>query len=376
MDLPKTLVVTNDFPPRLGGVQQYVFNLVRSLPPERVAVLAPAEPGADSFDRTLPFEVLRAGTRTLLPTPRLARRVRDLVRSSGAEVVLFGHALPLALLGPGLAAAGTPYVVCTHGVEYWTALVPGPAAGLRRATGRAAHVFAISRFTARAIRAVVPRRVTMSLLPPGVDVERFRPGLSGTEVRARHGFSDRRLIVCVSRLVPRKGQDVLIEALPRLRGPIGDAGLLIVGDGPYRSRMEAAAARLPAGTVAFAGAVEDAELPAYHSASDVFAMPCRSRFGGLEVEGLGIVFLEAAACGKAAVAGDSGGAPDAVLHEATGLVVDGRRTGPVADALAGLLSDPQRAAAMGNAARSRAERRFAWPRLARLAAARLREAAG
>ena len=374
MEVPRTLVVTNDFPPRVGGVQQYVSNLVRHLPPDRVAVVAPNWPGWREHDRGLPFPVHRFPPTFLWPTGELARKVRTVARETGAEVVLFGHGLPLGLLGPGLSRQGPPYVVATHGAEYWFALTPGLAAALRLATSRARKVLAVSRFTGRVIRTVVPDAVPLSLLPPGVDTERFRPDLSGEEVRSRHRLSDRPLVVCVSRLVPRKGQDVLIRAMPRVLRREPDAALLIVGGGPDRRRLEQLAAELPRGAVTFAGEVPDSELPVHYAAADVFAMPCRSRLAGLEVEGFGIVFLEAAAAGKPVVAGDSGGAAEAVVDGETGLVVDGRHEDAVGEAVASLLADPSRAHAMGKAGRARVERTFAWPRIAGTLARWLAEA--
>ncbi len=374
MEVPRTLVVTNDFPPRVGGVQQYVSNLVRHLPPDRVAVVAPNWPGWREHDRGLPFPVHRFPPTFLWPTGELARKVRTVARETGAEVVLFGHGLPLGLLGPGLSRQGPPYVVATHGAEYWFALTPGLAAALRLATSRARKVLAVSRFTGRVIRTVVPDAVPLSLLPPGVDTERFRPDLSGEEVRSRHRLSDRPLVVCVSRLVPRKGQDVLIRAMPRVLRREPDAALLIVGGGPDRRRLEQLAAELPRGAVTFAGEVPDSELPVHYAAADVFAMPCRSRLAGLEVEGFGIVFLEAAAAGKPVVAGDSGGAAEAVVDGETGLVVDGRHEDAVGEAVASLLADPARAHAMGKAGRARVERTFAWPRIAGTLARWLAEA--
>jgi phosphatidylinositol alpha-1,6-mannosyltransferase len=367
VDVPRTLIVTNDFPPRVGGVQQYVWNVAANLPADRVAVVAPNWPGWREHDAALPFPVHRFPPRFLWPSADLATRVRIAAREHAAEVVLFGHGLPLALLG---ARTGLPYVVATHGTEYWFAQTPGLHRLLRRATAGATRVLAVSRFTGRVIRTAVPGGVPVSLLPPGVDTERFRPDAPGAEeVRRRHGIgTGRPLVVCVSRLVPRKGQDVLIRALPAIRRREPDAALLIVGEGPSRGRLEAMAAGVPTGSVVFAGQVSDAELPAYHAAADVFAMPCRSRLAGLEVEGFGIVFLEAAAAGKPAVAGDSGGAAEAVVDGETGLVVDGRHPGAVAEAVGSLLSNPSRAEAIGKAARTRTERLFTWPRLtARLA---------
>jgi phosphatidylinositol alpha-1,6-mannosyltransferase len=374
VDVPRTLIVTNDFPPRVGGVQQYVWNVASHLPPDRVAVVAPSWPGWREHDRTLPFPVERFPATFLWPSRDLLRRVRLAAREHRAEVVLFGHGLPLALLGPVL---GYPYVVATHGTEYWFALTPALHGLLRRATSRARRVLAISRFTGRTVRTAVPPHVPLSLLPPGVDAERFRPGTTeaGEEVRRRHGIAaGRPLVVCVSRLVRRKGQDVLIEAMPAILRREPDAALLIVGGGPERERLERVSAVAPPGCVAFAGEVPDGDLPAYHAAADVFAMPCRSRLAGLEVEGFGIVFLEAAAAGTAVVAGDSGGAAEAVEDGETGLVVDGRHAGAVAEAVGGLLADPRRSDAMGKAGRERVERLFTWPRLTERLARWLAEA--
>jgi phosphatidylinositol alpha-1,6-mannosyltransferase len=207
-----------------------------------------------------------------------------------------------------------------------------------------------------------------------VDTERFRPDAPGAEeVRRRHRIGERPLVVCVSRLVRRKGQDVLIRAMPAIRRRVPDACLLLVGGGGDAARLRARAAEAP-GTVVLADEVPGDEVPAYHAAADVFAMPCRSRLGGLEVEGFGIVYLEAAASGRPAVAGRSGGAPEAVVDGRTGLVVDGAHVGAVAEAVSALLADPRRGAAMGKAGRARAEGEFAWPVLAERLAGWLREA--
>jgi phosphatidyl-myo-inositol dimannoside synthase len=376
VDVPATLVVTNDFPPRVGGVQQYIHNLVRCLPSDRVAVLAPRWAGWRQFDSAQSFRVHRFPTTTLWPTREIGARTRSLIREVGAEVVLFGHGFPLALLGPDLERRGTPYLVATHGVEYWAARIPGARALLRRATRSASRVLAVSRYTARAIRTAVPPDVPISVLSPGVDTERFRPEVDGASVRRRHGLADRRVVACVSRLVRRKGQDVLIRALPAIRRRVPDACLLVVGGGPDRGRLESLASAAPGGTVVFAGEVLDEELPAYHAAADVFAMPCRSRVAGLEVEGFGMVFLEAAATGRAVVAGDSGGAAEAVVDGDTGLVVDGRHPGAVAEAVATLLADPVQAAAMGKAGRARVEGSFGWPGLTERLARHLCAAVG
>jgi phosphatidylinositol alpha-1,6-mannosyltransferase len=375
VDAPKTLLVTNDYPPRVGGVQRTLHALVEQFPPERIAVLAPRWEGWREHDAAQPYEIYRYPPTFLWPTPELGLRTRSVVRETGAECVLFGHTIPTALLGPGLAKRGIPYVVGAHGAEYWEALVPGMAGLMRYATSRASRVAVMcSAFVARTVRTVVNRDVPVSVLYPGADVERFRPDLPGEIVRERHGLLDRPLVVCVSRLVPRKGQDVLIRAMPAIRRRVPDAALLIVGGGDYRVKLDSMAAEAPPHSVYFSGEVSEEELPLHYAAGDVFAMPCRNRYAGLEVEGWGNVFLEAAACAKPSVAGDSGGAAEAVVDGETGLVVDGRHAGQVAEAVAGLLDDPQRAHRMGKAGRARVERSHTWPVIAERLSLWLREA--
>ena len=358
---PRVLFVTNDFPPRVGGVQQYEWNLLRHLPSGGLAVLAPNWPGWQEHDADQPFPVYRWPGRTMWPTPDLHRRISSHYAEHAADVIVFGQGLPLPMLGPSLAAEGMPYVVLTHGYELWMARLPGSAAFLRHALGSARAVTAISHYTARAIRHAVPARTPLYLLPPAVDAERFVPDLGGGGVRERYALAGRRVILCVSRLIPRKGQDVLIRALPIVRRLVPDAALLIVGDGPYRPKLESLAGDMASDAVVFAGEVADDELPACYAACDVFAMPCRSRWGGLEVEGFGIVFLEAAASGRAALAGRSGGSEEAVEDELTGMLVEGAEPKAVALALAKLLDYPERRAAMGRAGRARVEEGFTWP---------------
>ncbi len=375
-DIPRTLVVTNDFPPRVGGVQQFVWNLVRELPADRVAVLAPNWPGWREHDAAQPFPVHRWPTTFLWPTGELGRRVRGLAAEHGAEVVLFGHGFPLPLLGPGLAWSGLPYVVVTHGAEVWQALVPGFAQPFRRAMAGASEVTAITRYTARRLRSAVPPSVPLTLLPPAVDPERFRPDVDGSRVRDGFDLQGARIVLCVSRLVPRKGQDTLIEAMPVVRELCPDAVLLLAGGGEYRQRLEQLAwAVAPPGSVVFADEVSDDELPAYYAACDLFAMPCRSRFGGLEVEGFGIVFLEASATGKAVVAGRSGGSDEAVEDGLTGLLVEGSEPKAVGLAISRLLEDPALRRRMGQAGRDRVERGFTWTNRAEQLADILRRAA-
>ena len=377
MDVPKTLLVTNDYPPRVGGIQRTLEALVRRFPPDRIAVVCPAFEGAAAFDEAAPYPVFRRASSFLWPTPPVARAVRDAIDRSGAEVVLFGATYPLGLLGPGLAKAGIPYLSAAHGFEYWLSIAPGSHRGHapRHVAGRARAGDVLARSSLASSGPPSPSGVPVSVMYPGADISAFRPDLPFDDLRARHGVTGRPLVVCVSRLVPRKGQDVLIRAMPRIRRRVPDAALLIVGGGPYRGRLDAMAAEAPAGSVVFAGQVSEEDLPRYYRAGDVFAMPCRDRRGGLEVEGWGNVFIEAAACARPVVVGDSGGARESLVDGETGLLVDGADVGAVADAVASLLEDPARAEAMGRAGRERVERAFTWDRAAEQLAGWLRGAA-
>ena len=267
-------------------------------------------------------------------------------------------------------------MVLTHGAELWLARSPGLATGLRQALSGARAVTAVSEYVARVLRRILPPTLPLSILNPGVDAERFAPSVDGSPVRERYGLGSKPVIVCLSRLVPRKGQDVLIRGMSLVRSYVPEAALLVVGDGPYRNQLHALAADAPGGSVVFAGQVDDADLPSHYAGGDLFAMPCRSRWGGLEVEGFGIVFLEAASTGMAVVAGRSGGAAEAVADEETGLLVEGAEPKAVALALARLLTDPEARARMGVVGRARVEAGFTWERQADRLAALLRTAAG
>jgi phosphatidyl-myo-inositol dimannoside synthase len=376
VDVPTTLLVTNDFPPHVGGIQRTLEALVKQLPPDRVGVVCPSSPDQAAYDATASFRVFRQPEPFLWPTRDVASRVGHAARELGAEVVLFGATYPLGLLGPGLARDGLPYVAAAHGFEYWLSIAPGTHALMRRATSRAARVAVMcSAFIARTVRTAVPRNVPVSVLYPGADVERFRPDLETAAIRRELGIGDRPLVVCVSRLVPRKGQDVLIRAIPSIRRRVPDATLLIVGDGPDADRLRTLAARAPEGSVAFAGEVSESDLPRYYAVGDVFAMPCRTRAAGLEVEGWGNVFIEAAACGRPVVVGDSGGARESLVDGETGLLVDGRDVEDVAAAIGTLLGEPELAAKMGEAGRERVLRSHTWPAIAETLAGWLRGAA-
>jgi len=359
-----TLLVTNDFPPRAGGIQVYLAELAARLPAGELVVYAPAWPGAAEFDTAAPYPVHRHPGALMLPVPSVAGRAAQLAREHGCETVWFGAAAPLALLGPGLRrAAGTGRLVAsTHGHEVGWSMLPGARQALRRIGAHTDVVTVVSRYTRRRFSGAFGPLAALEHLPPGIDAERFRPDKAARrELRTRYRLGDRPVITCVSRLVARKGQDALIAALPSVRSRVPGAALLLVGDGPYAARLRAIAVEHGvAEHVVFTGPVRWDELPAHHVTGDVFALPCRTRGRGLDVEGLGIVLLEAAACGLPVVVGDSGGAPETVRDGETGTVVNGRRTAELADALIGLLSDPDRAEAMGAAGREWMLRDWRW----------------
>ena len=367
--MPRILVVTNDYPPRAGGIQSFVEALVRRLPPDEVVVYAPAWPGAEAYDAAEPYPVERHPRSLMLPVPTVARRARDLARRYGCDRVLFGAAAPLGLLAPGLREVGVRRSVgITHGHEAGWALVPGGRSAVRR-VGAAVDVLTyLGDYTrARIAAALVPAdRAKLVRLHPGVDADLFVPEKGRAERRAALGLGERPVVVCVSRLVRRKGQDVLIRALPAIRARVPGVALLLVGSGPDADRLRDLTRRQDlAADVIFSGGVAAADLPSYYAAGDVFAMPCRTRRRGLDVEGLGMVYLEASATGLPVVAGDSGGAPDAVLAGRTGHVVDGRSPAAVAGAVAGLLADPAGAAVMGATGRAWALEEWGWDLQAR-----------
>jgi phosphatidyl-myo-inositol dimannoside synthase len=361
----KVLVVTNDFPPRVGGVNGYVAELMRRFPPGDVTVFAADWPEASEFDARYPQRVVRWPGRGMYPTAPVRDRVEELVREYGADIVLFGAAAPLALMGRSIQRrTGVPYATFTHGVEVWAGQVPVTRGLLGSVTRGAVLTMGVSEWAVQQLRQVVGEEPWIELLPPGVDGTWFHPGVSDVDVRERHGLGDHPVISCVARLTLRKGQDKVIRAMPWILREIPDARFLVVGSGPDRDRLEGLAHRKKvADRVVFAGEVPYEVLPNYFQAGDVFAMPCRTRKLGLEVEAFGLAFIEASAVGRPCVAGDSGGAPEAVLHGETGLVVDGNEVDEVAEAILELLGDPDRAAKLGARGADRVHRDFTWEAL-------------
>ena len=366
--MTRTLVVTNDFPPRPGGIQSFVYELMARRPPGSVVVYAPSWRGAAAHDARLPFPVVRHHGSLMLPEPGVLRRARDIARREECTSVLFGAAAPLGLLAPELRRAGVERCVAlTHGHEAGWARLPAARQLLRRIGDRVDVVTYLGEYTRARLAGALSAEAAaqMAQLPPGVDEGRFVRGAGDASVRARLGLSGRPVVVCVSRLVPRKGQDVLVRAWPHVLRQVPGAALLLVGGGPYRKRLERlvdAVGVRP--SVHLTGSVPREELPAHYDAGDVFAMPCRPRFRGLDTEGLGMVYLEASSTGLPVVAGDAGGAPEAVRDGETGHVVHGGSVRAVAGAVTGLLSDPERARVMGEAGRAWVERAWRWDAVA------------
>jgi phosphatidyl-myo-inositol dimannoside synthase len=381
----KVLIVTNDFPPRSGGIQSFVHSLATGMAAGSVVVYAPAWPGAAEFDAKQPFPVVRHPTSLMLPVPGVARRARQILVEHGCDTVLFGAAAPLGLLGAGLRKAGARRIVAlTHGHEAGWAALPGARFLLRKIGDYADVVTYLGEyFRIRVSRALSPAAAAkMVRLAPGVDNTAFRPGAGGARIRSKLGIvADVPVVVCVSRIVPRKGQDTLIRAWPQVLAGLPSAAtklarqeagarpaatppdpvLLIVGAGKYAGKLKRLAQRLSvADSVIFTGSVPREDLAAYYDAGTVFAMPCRTRQAGLDVEGLGIVYLEASATGLPVIGGDSGGAPDAILPGETGYVVTGGDEADLAGRLIQLLSDPDAAAAMGDKGLAWIDQEWRW----------------
>jgi len=367
----RVLLVTNDFPPRRGGIQSYLVELVTRLAAtgeHTVTVYAPQWKGADDFDaKTAGYQVVRHPGTLMLPAPPVDVRMRRLIAEHHIDTVWFGAAAPLALLAQRARQAGASRVLAsTHGHEVGWSMLPAARSVLRRIGDNCDVVTFVSRYTRGRFASAFGPQAALEHLPPGVDTDRFRPDPARrAELRARYRLGQRPTVMCLSRLVPRKGQDMLIRALPSIRQRVDGAALVIAGGGPYLETLRRLAERADVSDhVTFTGGIPAAELPAYHAMADVFAMPCRTRGAGLDVEGLGIVFLEASATGVPVIAGYSGGAPETVQHNKTGLLVDGRSVGQIADAVAELLADPDRAATMGAAGRDWIRERWRWDALA------------
>lgn len=352
----RVLLVTNDFPPKAGGIQQYLNGLVAAFP-GTVRVLAPRHDGAPDVEG-----VVRGHRRFMWPTRRTRRWVAEQIEDFRPDVVLYGAPHPLAHMGPRLRKkGGVPYAVLCHGAEVTVpAAFPIIRQLVRYPLKRADAVLANSRFTARRVERLARRSV--HVVGVGVDPG-FSPGPG----------SNRTVVGCVSRFVPRKGQRRVLRAVHALRKEGREVEVLLVGKGRDEKALRSLADRLGVPT-RFEVDVPYEQLPGLYRAMTVFAMPCRSRWFGLEVEGLGVVFLEAAATGLPVVAGDSGGAPETVDPGTTGFVVDTDRA--LLEALRRLVDDPALATSMGRAGREWIGRNYTWEATAARFEAGLRQATG
>jgi phosphatidyl-myo-inositol dimannoside synthase len=361
----RVLWVTNDLPPRAGGIEQFVGNLLDRVHPRDTVVVGPRGPAdAAEHDAGRVWRTVRVGG-SVLPTPALRRRVRRVAAEHRPDVVVLGASWPLGELAPALGRdLGVPVVALSHGLEAGLAAV-GLGHLVARATRGLAALTTISDWTEQRLAPHV-RAERLRRLPPGVDVERFHPAVDGRALRRSWGVPDDAVLIgCVSRLVPRKGQDVLLEVWPEIRRRHPGAWLALVGEGPLADDLADAATRLgDHSRVALPGRVAWERLPEAHAAMDVFAMPCRTRRRGLDVEGLGIVYLEAQACGVPAIAGRSGGAPEAVLDGTSGSVVDGRDRRALVAAIERWIDDPGARERAGRQGRAWVERAWSWESIA------------
>lgn len=368
--MASVLLVTNDFGPRAGGIETFVIGLLERIPQGEVVVYTSSQENSESFDQRWKekygVDVIRDRAKILLPTPRVIRNLRKIIRQRNLTTVWFGAAAPLGFSARWLRNSGANHIVAlTHGHEVWWSKI-WPFSMAMKEIGRSVDVATyLGDFTRDAIAPRFTNPEKLLKIAPGIDTEHFNP--RNTEnLRKSLGLESRPTIVCVGRLVHRKGQDRLVEAMPEILKRFPDATLVFIGEGPHRAHLGALIRRNKVEkSVRFIGRIQFAELPDYIALGDVFAMPSRSRFFGLEVEGLGIVYLEASACGLPVIAGASGGAPDAVKDGETGFVVDGNNIDEIAERIIQLLADHNLREAMGKAGRQWVLDEWRWDRWSR-----------
>ena len=363
----KVLFVTNDFGPRAGGIETFIIGLIERRAFASTIVYTSAQANSQEYDqmweKKYGVKVIRDSSRILLPTPRVARRISALIKAEGVSVAAFGAAAPLGLLAHSMKRSGIVRIVAlTHGHEVWWAKVFPFNLLLRRIGTGVDSLTYLGEYT----RQMISRPLTQSAksamikIAPGIDTDHFSPRNSAN-LRQSLQLSQKKVIVCVARLVHRKGQDKLIDAMPSILESISNAHLLIVGQGPYQSKLVKRVKKLGLEeSVTFVGRINYEKLPEYICAGDLFAMPSRSRFGGLEVEGLGIAYLEASACGLPVIAGSSGGAPDAVVDGKSGVVVNGTDITAIAKIVIKFLRDPEGSQQMGQFGRNWVVEKWRW----------------
>lgn len=364
----KILLVTNDFGPRAGGIETFVIGLLERIKGHEVTVFTSQQGDTSVYDQQwidkFGVRVIRDQSKILLPSWRVTRAAKKIVAAKNIDVVVFGAAAPLALMSPSLRKSGVKKIIAlTHGHEVWWAKIFPFRLAIKRIGKNVDHLTYLGEFTRQAISKPLTRKsaTDMVKIAPGIDTAHFIPQPDAMQKRKELGLQDKKIIISVGRLVHRKGQDNLIQAMPAVLKKIPNAHLLLVGEGPYRKHLEKLVMKSSLEqNVTFAGRIMYDKLPSYLSAADLFAMPSRSRFFGLEVEGLGIVYLEASACGIPVVAGNSGGAPDAVLEGVTGLCVDGTNIEQITAAIVEICSDAERASHMGAAGRNWIVNQWRW----------------
>jgi phosphatidylinositol alpha-1,6-mannosyltransferase len=364
----KILCITNDFGPRAGGIETFVMGLIERAPKGTIAVYTSSQGDTKSYDEKWMCDfgvvVIRDRSKILLPTPRVAQKVKKIVESGAIKQVFFGAAAPLGIMARGLRKKGAVKIVAlTHGHEVWWAKLWPFSAAISFIGKNVDHLTYLGDFTKGEIAKALPgkAKAAMVKIAPGIDTDHFAPDSNSVQLRKDLGLADKKVIVSVGRLVHRKGQDILIQSLPSIQAKHPTAHILMVGEGPYRSELTKIVDRLNlSNSVTFIGRIQYADLPRYIGVGDLFAMPSRSRLAGLEVEGLGIVYLEASSCGLPVIAGRSGGAPDAVDEGVTGFSIDGTSTSEVSSAIIKLLDDPARAKAMGEAGRNWVIEKWRW----------------
>lgn len=366
--MPKTtLFITNDFGPRAGGIETFVHGLIERLPKDSVIVYTSAQPSAEKFDEAwlnnYGVEVIRDRSKILLPTPRVIKNCQKIIRDRKLTRVAFGAAAPLGVMARAMRKAGGQKIVAlTHGHEVWWAKVPPFSLAIKYMSRDLDAITYLGNYTKSEISKALKKNDANKLvqIAPGIDVEHFVP-TDASQLRAELGLENQSVIISVGRLVHRKGQDKLIVALPKIKAMVPNVHLVLVGIGPHQKYLEKLAQKLQiSDCITFIGRINYAELPRYICLGDIFAMPSRSRFFGLEVEGLGIVYLEASACGLPVVGGMSGGAPDAVLAGETGVVVDGTNPDEIATACIELLNNPELCALMGSNGREWIIENWRW----------------
>jgi len=353
----KVLLVTNDLGPRAGGIETFILGLIEGLPKNSLVIYTSSQKGHAPFDAQLLEKfgatIIRDRAKILLPTPRISRKAVGILKKYKIQNVWFGAAAPLGLMASQLRNGGASNIVAlSHGHEVWWAKIPILKQMLQKIIKDVDKLGYLGTFTKNQISKATTEVNKLVQIAPGIDTNYFQPKTANPVLIAKYQLEGRRVIVCVARLVHRKGQDQLIKALPDILEKFPEAILLIVGQGPIEQMLRNSARQLGVThKVIFTGRVPHADLSDYISLGEVFAMPVRSRFYGFEVEGLGIAYLEASACGLPVVVGNSGGAVDAVIDQVTGLLVDGKNINEISGAICRLLAEPAKAQAMGQAGR-------------------------